>query len=296
VEFDAETIWEAAVPVRTRLTRSFASQLLSLVVTLACIPAPTAAQTLPAPDDSRHSMLREAMLGLLPSDTPAVSADATRKQCLSLPTSPPAERIEGPHGDSLLSSNCSIVEYASMPVVGRSAWTLARYRWISTFTAEDTTHGPLARDTVTEQEVVLFEAIEAGQLHPVWHARFEEGAYAVLRSVTPSLAPTEDGGMLLSVQSCLNGTGGCGQEFLRRTRGGAWQPVWQTWYDELPKGGKDRIWHGAQIDPKSLRVEAGFYGPNDSNCCPSERLEAQLRLQGDSLVLKSWQVKPETQR
>src|SRR5207249_1345085 len=107
-------------------------------------------------------------------------------------------------------------------------WTTARYEWTSLFTAEDTTRGVTARDTVTEEEVVLFEALKHGQVRAVWHARFETGASAVWRSVTPELASTSQGTTLLSIMSCLNGTGGCGQEFLQRYPDRRWAAVWQV--------------------------------------------------------------------
>lgn len=275
--------------------RSLVRHFLFVILVLGCRAGSTFAQTLPAPDDSRHSMLREAMLGVLPPDSPLVSIDAARERCLSLPVAPPNDRLEGPHGDSMLSAECKVIDYSSLPAIADSTWAMARYQWVSTFTAEDAKRGPLARDTVKEEEVVLLEGAEGGQMRPVWHARFEQGPYAILRSITPSVAPTGDAGVLLSVQNCVNGTGGCAQEFLQRLQGGAWRPIWQTWYEELPNGGKDRIWHGAQIDPRTLRGDAGFYQPKDANCCPSERLDVQLGLQGDHLFLKSWQVKPEEQ-
>src|SRR5579864_9449998 len=128
--------------------------------------------------------------------------------------------------------------------------------------------------------------VAPGQLRPVWHARFETGAYAAWRSITPELAVTAYGGTLLSVMSCLNGTGGCGQEFLQRTREGRWSGVNQVWLDQLPAGFSGRIRHGVRIDPVTLRGVAGFYGDHDPNCCPSERLEVDLALDGGALVLR----------
>jgi hypothetical protein len=83
------------------------------------------------------------------------------------------------------------------------------------FTAEDPSRGKAAQDTVVEEEVVVFEEGDRG-LKAVWHARFERGDYAILRSITPEIARRPDGTTLLSVMSCLNGTGGCGQQFLHR--------------------------------------------------------------------------------
>ncbi len=97
---------------------------------------------------------------------------------------------------------------------------------------------------------------------------------------------TAAGTTLLSVMSCVNGTGGCGREFLQRTGEGRWSGVNQVWLDQLPAGFAGRILHGVRIDPTTLRGEAGFYGDRDPNCCPSERLEVDLALDGGALVLR----------
>jgi len=175
------------------------------------------AQELSPPDDSRHSMLREAIRGLLSAQA-GVPATWAAQHCLDLP------------------------------------------------------------------------ALKHGQVGAVWHARFETGASAVWRSVTPELASMSQSTTLLSVMSCLNGTGGCGQEFLQRYPDGQWAAVWQVWLDQLPHGFADRIRHGVRIDPSTLRGEAGFYAEGDANCCPSQRLVVQLALHGDTLVLSKHAV------
>jgi hypothetical protein len=230
-------------------------------------------------------MLREAMLGLLPTQT---SVPETRAQhhCLELPVGPPGDRLQGPHGDSLISTHCDVVAYQILTSPPPTRWITARYRWTLIFMAEDTARGSTARDTVIEEEVVLFEASQSAQVRPVWHARLETGRYAIWRSVTPELASASERTMLLSVMSCVDGTGGCGQEFLHRHHDGRWFPVWQTWLDQLPDGFAARIRHGVRIDPTTLRGEAGFYGDRDANCCPSQQLIVDLALRGDSLVLR----------
>jgi hypothetical protein len=202
---------------------------------------------LPAPGDSRHSMLREAMLGLLRDQRARLVAEV-RKRCLKLPVAPPNDRLAGPHGDTLVSESCRVAEVRALSTGALSQWTMARYQWTSIFTAEERSRGEDARDTVAEEEVVVFDAPDVGQLRPVWHARFETRAYAVWRSITPELAVTAVGTTLLSVMSCMNGTGGCGQEFLQRTREGRWSGVNQVWLDQLPAGFSGRIRHGVRID------------------------------------------------
>jgi hypothetical protein len=238
------------------------------------------AQQLPTPDDSQPSMLRAAALGVLPSPVIVPIARA-RHDCLELPARPPDDRLQGPHGTTLISATCEVTRYASLT----AAWSVAHYQWTSVFTAEDPSRGDAARDVAVEEEAVLFERHER-DVRAVWHARFETGAFAVWRSVTPEVAGLHDGGTLLSVMSCVNGTGGCGQEFLHRHPDGGWFPVEQRWLDELPRNYQGRIRHGVRIDPNRLDGTAGFYGDDDPNCCPSQELIVHLSLQNDALVLK----------
>jgi hypothetical protein len=252
---------------------------------------PLAAQRVPAPDDTRHSLLREAMLGVVPGQA-TVSATEAARQCVRLPLAPPNDRLQGPHGDSLLTTSCQVVRFVPIGSDPARGWFAAEYGWTSVFTAEDTARGPAARDTVTEAEAVVFASAPAHKIRPEWHARYETGDYAIWRSITPELAPAPDSTLLLSVMSCVNGTGGCSQEFLQRRADGQWIPIWQAWLDELPSGYSDRIRHGARIDPRTLRGAAGFYASNDANCCPGSTLRVRLALQGDSLVLKAQRVVP----
>lgn len=270
------------------------SRLFLLATLFAASGTRSAAQEpSPAPppgDDARHSMLRQAVLGLLPGG-PDIPAARARHQCIELPVGPASDRLQGPAGDSLVSIRCEVVDYRRAGGTPPGSWYVARYRWTSVFTAEDSSRGPEARDTATEEEVVLFEAPGPDRARATWHARFETGEYAAWRSITPEIAPAgADGALLLSVTSCVNGTGGCGQDFLQRHPDGRWFPVWQVWLDQLPPGSYGRILHGVRIDPATLRGVAGFYGPLDPNCCPSEELLVTLALHGDSLVLRRQRV------
>jgi hypothetical protein len=221
----------------------------------------------------------------------SVPETRARKNCLSLPVDAPNDRLQGPHGDSLVANQCQAVRYRALGTGSKSGWSSAEYRWVSLFTAEDTTLGSSARDTVAEDEVVLFAAAKSGRVRPVWHERFETGRHALWRSVTPEIAKF-GADILLSIQHCVNGTGGCSQDFLRRSPSGQWTSVRQVWIDQLPGAIGGRINHGVQIDVQSLRGEGGVYGARDPNCCPSELLRVQLGLRGDSLVLRSQTVVP----
>src|SRR5207248_1328990 len=76
-------------------------------------------------------------------------------------------------------------------------WFVARDAWISTFTGEDT-RGADARDVATE-DVILLQRQSDGRLRPMWHSRFENDDYGVLRSVAREMARTSTGALLLSI-------------------------------------------------------------------------------------------------
>jgi len=227
----------------------------------------------------------EPMLGFLRgrATVPLVRA---QRECLTLPVDPPNDRLQGPHGDTLISSKCEVTGFSDTGGARPARWMTARYAWVSIFTAEDAARGNDARDTAKEEEVVLFEVGQPERVRPVWHMRIDSGEYGVWRSVTPEIGATSEGDALLSVMLCMNGTGGCSQEFLHRHRDGQWFPVLQTWLEQLPAGYADRIRHGVRIDPRSLHAEAGFYGDADPNCCPSQTLAADLTVRDDALVLR----------
>jgi hypothetical protein len=194
-----------------------------------------------------------------------------RRTCLSLPAIPHNETfLDDPRPGAGPPPRCAVLEVRPPPQAPKG-WILARYGWTGPGEVE---------------EVVLFEPAGAGQVRPVWHGRFvTRGDDVVWRSVTPEAARDGKGGVLVSVMSCVNGTGGCSQDFLRRDAGGRWTAVRQTWLDQLPPGFEGRIRHGVRIEPASLRGEAGFYADDDPNCCPSQLLSVRLALRGDALVL-----------
>jgi hypothetical protein len=268
------------------LLRGFLSLFVALSTTSTLL-----AQNVPPESDTSDGMLRETMAGLL-STQETIGDTAVRHHCVSLPVSPANDRLQSPHGDSLLTSRCAVVDYRPLGATPMGHWFAARYHWTSLFTAEDTARGASARDTVTEEEAVVFARSKPGRVRPVWHARYDTGDYAAWRSITPELAAPSDSTVLLSVMSCVNGTGGCGQDFLQRHADGHWAPVLQVWLDQLPKGYSGRIRHGVRIDPRTLKAEAPFYGDRDPNCCASSMLRAQLVLRGDSLVLGRQAVVP----
>src|SRR5262249_50668837 len=127
-----------------------AAMAVLMITAAAC---PTAAQTIPPPEDSRHSMLRAAMLGLLPAQ-PIVLA---RQNCLTLPVDPVNVGLQGPQGGTQLSAECAVIAFMPAGSGPAAGWMVARYQWTLMFTAEDGPRGPVARDTAIEEEVVLLE-------------------------------------------------------------------------------------------------------------------------------------------
>ncbi|HEY1952504.1 MAG TPA: hypothetical protein VGG76_06835 [Gemmatimonadaceae bacterium] len=264
-----------------------------LVVALAILPeARAVAQAVSSPSDGRYGIFPAT--GLLIAQPSVSNADA-RQECLTLPVKPPNDRLQGPHGGVLFVTRCAVSAYEHLSSNAQHRWTVARYQWTSVFSTENPTASPRERDTTTEEEVVLLDAAPQQRVRAIWHARYDTGPYGMWRSITPEVATTTSGTTLLSVMSCVNGTGGCSQDFLHRHANGEWFPVLQKWMNQLPRGYAGRIKHGVRIEPQSLRGEAGFYGGRDPNCCPSETLVVDLDLRGDSLVLRGYKLRTNPQ-
>jgi hypothetical protein len=269
---------------------SRALKCVFFAIVLAAAGSPTTHDKIFPFNESRFLMQHRAAVGLLHGQS-SIPETRAREKCVSLPVDAPNDRLQGSHGDSLIATRCEVVRYRALDTGSRSGWASAEYRWTSLFTAEDTTRGLAARDTVSEGEMVLFSTAEPGRVQPVWHERFETGSHALWRSVTPEIAKF-GAEILLSIQHCVNGTGGCSQDFLRRSPRGRWTSVRQAWIEQLPRALAGRIGHGMRINVRDLRGEGGLYGSRDPNCCPSELLRVQLELRGDSLVLRSQTVVP----
>jgi hypothetical protein len=62
------------------------------------------------------------MLALIGSATPISEAEA-RERCAELPVDWADEPIEAPHGDTLLLSSCSVIEYRGLDGVLEKKWS-----------------------------------------------------------------------------------------------------------------------------------------------------------------------------
>jgi hypothetical protein len=265
--------------VEQHLNRRLGFGLLLLVVAFA---SASLAHSQTA-EDAQNRVLREVGFGALRAQR-AVPISRARHKCLVLPPVPEGDDSVGLDGMSGSLERCEVVEFKRLAGPA-SGWTVARYRWTSSKPAGDLSSRFSQSDLVTAEEVVLFDTPTPGRVQPIWHDRFATGEGAVWRSVTLEAAPAGGRSTLLGVMYCVNGTGGCGREFLRRNQDRSWTRIRQAWFGQLPSGFRGRIRHGSRIDLQSLRGEAGFYGDSDPNCCPSQILSVELALRGDSLVL-----------
>jgi hypothetical protein len=194
------------------------------------------------------------------------------------------------------SSKCIVVAYELLGTAGGSSWAYAVYRHtnIYDFAGADSA---ARRDTIQEIESVLF-AVQSGRprrLTAALHAREDA---EMLREITPSVASHGDVA-LVSLRFCVNGTGGCWQQFLARTKG-----LWQVVADpssliraEIVRslhGDTTQSVHMPNIDVRSLRGTVAVYGPADANCCPSQQGVFQLALDGGAFRIVRLRVeKPE---
>jgi len=197
--------------------------------------------------------------------------------------------------DSPRSASCRVVRYVPLDSAADVAWSYALYRHTSVYRYA----GSSSPDTIAELELVLLAAPlhRAGQLAAVAHTRED---YSGIADISVALAnhPT---GVLLGAEFCINGTGGCWQEFLQRA-----DSQWRELPDpygllvaELRQTGLVVRPHGPRlamphIDTRTLRGVSALYDPKDGNCCPSRRVEFQLGLTSQGFRLLALAVVPDS--
>jgi hypothetical protein len=94
--------------------------------------------------------------------------------------------------------------------------------------------------------------------------------------------------VLIAVEECVNGTGGCAQTFSRYD--GRGHAIALEFLTALERRYPGAVRHGYHITLLTMRGEAALYSDSDPNCCPSRTARMTLRLRGDSLGLTSLQV------
>jgi len=183
---------------------------------------------------------------------------------------------------------CVSLGFKAIGVADGSRWysSIAHRRWLLTDPAKS------SADTAAESELVLFSvdtqaATRDTLATPVWHYRFEP---EMLRSATPQVAVV-NGAVLVAIDRCVNGTGGCSQNFLLR-RDAKWSIVRLSFLDSLNRQFPQSVNHGYHVDVRTLRGDAAVYSPNDANCCPSRVAEMKLRLRGNALEIVELRVRP----
>lgn len=122
---------------------------------------------------------------------------------------------------------------------------------------------------------------------PVWQETFEPEYF---RSVTPSVTSAQGGGLLLAIQECVNGTGGCEQSFLL-DRGSSWRPLKLAFLDSVEHRYPGAVQRKFRVNPRTLTAEVFLYADTDANCCPSRSAVVSLRLRGDTLEAKTIRIK-----
>ena len=205
----------------------------------------------------------------------SLPVDSVHRGCVALPYQ---ERFREPPRQTA----CSIVRFVPLDSAAGAAWAYGLYRHASIHQFK----GASTPDTVVELELVLFSSRHGpvGRLEAVAHVR---EAYDGFRDMSAAVSATPDG-LLLATEFCLNGTGGCGQEY-SKWDGHRWRAVadpsgplrsYLAGLGVLSGRGDPRL--GApRIDPHTLLGTSSLYSPGDPNCCPSHRVEFALAL-GDT--------------
>jgi hypothetical protein len=132
-------------------------------------------------------------------------------------------------------------------------------------------------DTVEEPDVVLFQKVGDGRLQAIWHYSFDSGDW---RSVTPEVRDIGSEVFLISIRRCMNGTGGCAQQFAGYSNGRP-RTVVAAFLDSLERRWPGAIRHGFNVDMRTLQARVELYSDDDANCCPSQVATLTLRLKRD---------------
>lgn len=217
-----------------------------------------------------------------------VSASGVERACAALPHH--EVYVEPPR-----STRCQVLRYVSLGRVADAAWSYALYRHTSVYRFP----GSSEPDTVSELELVLLTAPLQGpdRLVAIAHTRQD---FTGIADISATLA-NHPAGVLLGVRFCINGTGGCWQEFVHRV-GAEWREladprgllVTELQHMGALTGSAGPRLGAPHIDTSALRGRAALYDPEDSNCCPSRRVEFQLELTNQGLHLVTLSVVPDS--
>ena len=170
------------------------------------------------------------------------------------------------------------VEWSKLGSRGKAVLYRARYRWPSDEGIVYPSPDPPHYFAVTE---VLFEGVEKGAVVTPLFALQEDETYNYLRPLTFHKV---GGRRLIEVLICLNGTGGCGQDFLSWRSGKlrALKNETRAQIDGWLAPGYSTS-KAPQIDIDLLSGRAGGWLETDPNCCPSRNVEFSLALLPDEI-------------
>jgi hypothetical protein len=160
---------------------------------------------------------------------------------------------------------------------GGRDWHVVRY--LRELIVRDTTWG----DTLSLDELVLAGRVPgAGEAEVVLHWSTDRREQFLDTVMAVPTAP----GLLLELTVCVNGTGGCGQDYFRLASN-RWRAVSQAFIADLvarlPAG--HSLHKGRRLDLATLSGVWPVAAPGDPNCCPTYEIEFRLRLDGDTLRL-----------
>ena len=175
------------------------------------------------------------------------------------------------------------VQWSKLGSRGHAVLYRARYQWPSD---EGIDYSPPPPDpphylAVTE---VLFEGTDKGTVVTPLFALQEDETYSFLRPLTFHKV---GGRSLVEILICLNGTGGCGQDFLswRSDNLHALKNETRAQIDKWLAPGYSTL-KAPQIDIDSLSGQSGGWLKTDPNCCPSRTVEFSIALLPNEIRVK----------
>ena len=246
-----------------------------------------------------------AILSIASTGSPALAQQATLERpamgaLAHAPTVPAARAVSacpelvGGDLDELEASiprdsarrTCRVAAVNTLASADGSSWRLVRYETTYIYPDDSIKRQSFPRDTADTSEVldvVLYSVGRDSVWTPEWHAWAER---RITRDVLVDVAAHE-GAALVSVNACVNGTGGCDQHFLVR-RAHRWLGVTERYYQELERHfGKNVFWKGVAVDVRTLRGTVALYSPGDANCCPSRELLLSLTFHDNELRVRA---------
>ena len=174
-------------------------------------------------------------------------------------------------------SSCRVVNLVPLGTTGGLEWSVARYRRVVILADS------FGTDTMDLDELVLFgRKPGAADVRLTWHT-VRDRDFEFLDTLR--WVPTSRG-VFLDLLVCLNGTGGCGDQYLR-FEGSGWRALSQPFAKELQARLPADHWlhKGRSLDLETLTGVWPVAAPGDGNCCPSLEIPFAVRLEGDALIL-----------